>query len=460
MSEDQTKDATPALPSVADLTLGEGGSGGSVDGGANEPGDRGPSSAASERVPAIVKVPPPAPPPPSAPPSSSEEGAEDASSAPAATDKSKNAGKEPAAPKELTPEQRDKILTQVEFYFSDANLPTDAFLMKKVKSNPDGWVPLAVIVGFNRMKQLLKKNTHRVVAEILTEKSEALVVNDEGTHVRRANPLPTFDLEDVQSRTIVAENFSKNMGGGGGGGDGHVMAIERARHPVVERLLPAGAFVPNCVRLGGAPDLLVLTGPNAGGKSVYLRTLGVLQIMAQAGSFVPADAATLSVADRLFTRVGAVDDIGGGQSTFTVEMRETAEILRHATGASLVLLDEVGRGTAAADGVAIARAVAEHLAGTVRCRALFATHLHELSALAGALPNVGAAQMGALPRARADGGEADDGEGVQLTYRLLPGAATSSYGLHAARVAGFPPSVLRRASELLRASAGPGERQS
>lgn len=266
MSEDQTKDATPALPSVADLTLGEGGSGGSVDGGAAEPGDRGPSSAASERVPAIVKDPPPAPPPPSAPPSSSEEGAEDASSAPAAADKSKNAGKELAAPKELTPEQRNKILTQVEFYFSDANLPTDAFLMKKVKSNPDGWVPLAVIVGFNRMKQLLKKNTHRVVAEILTEKSEALVVNDEGTHVRRANPLPTFDLEDVQSRTIVAENFSKNMGGGGGGGGdgpsieavqklfaaaGKVLMV-RVRHPGSQS--PAGATAPSGLDLIVTPN--------------------------------------------------------------------------------------------------------------------------------------------------------------------------------------------------------------
>ena len=124
---------------------------------------------------------------------------------------------------ELTPEQRDKILTQVEFYFSDANLPTDAFLMKKVKSNPEGWVPLHVIVSFNRMKQLLKKNPPKVVAEILTEKSEALVVNDEGTQIRRATPLPKFDIEDVQARTIVAENFGPNFGGVGvnlGGGDG------------------------------------------------------------------------------------------------------------------------------------------------------------------------------------------------------------------------------------------------
>lgn len=269
--------------------------------------------------------------------------------------------------------------------------------------------------------------------------------------VARADVLAAF------AQTAVSEGYCRPavlpMGGGPGGAE-HVLRVERARHPVVERLLPAGAFVPNPICLGGtAPafkSLLVLTGPNAGGKSVYLRTLGVLQIMAQAGSFVPADAATLSVADRLFTRVGAVDDIGGGQSTFTVEMRETAEILRHATAGSLVLLDEVGRGTAAADGVAIARAVAEHLASAVRCRALFATHLHELSALATQLPNVGAAQMGVVPREPEEGGA--DEQAVELTYRLLPGAATSSYGLHAARVAGFPPSVLQRAHELLTAS--------
>jgi DNA mismatch repair protein MutS len=287
------------------------------------------------------------------------------------------------------------------------------------------------------------------------------------------------DVLSAFAHTAVAEGYCRpavlplpRAEDAAAAGAGHVMRVERARHPVVERLLADGAFVSNPINLGagaaagagngnggggaggrGVPDLLVLTGPNAGGKSVYLRTLGVLQILAQAGSFVPADAATLTVADRLFTRVGAVDDIGGGQSTFTVEMRETAEILRHATRASLVLLDEVGRGTAAADGVAIARAVAEHLASSIGCRALFATHLHELCDLPSTLPNVGAAQMGVVPREPrpgeppAAGGGADDA--VEFTYKLVPGAATHSHGLHAARVAGFPPAVLRRAQELL-----------
>jgi len=218
--------------------------------------------------------------------------------------------------------------------------------------------------------------------ELLLERVDARAPDVRGAceRVARADVLCSF------AQTAVTEGYCRPavlpLPADGGK---HVMRIERARHPVVEQLLPPGAFVPNPISLGGGgagkgtPDLLVLTGPNAGGKSVYLRTLGVLQVMAQVGSFVPADAATLTVADRLFTRVGAVDDIGAGQSTFTVEMRETAEILQHATEASLVLLDEVGRGTAAADGSAIARAVTEHLAGKVRCRTLFATHLHEVN---------------------------------------------------------------------------------
>ena len=177
------------------------------------------------------------------------------------------------------------------------------------------------------------------------------------------------------------------------------LVIEAGRHPVVEQLLVEEAFTPNDLALGGkaTPDLLVLTGPNASGKSCYLRQAGLLQLMAQMGSWIPAQSARLGIADRIFTRVGAGDDLSSGQSTFMVEMAETSNILHHATDRSLVLLDEIGRGTATFDGLAIAWAVAEHLAAAdgqgIRARSVFATHYHELNELAELLPNVANAQV-------------------------------------------------------------------
>ena len=163
-------------------------------------------------------------------------------------------------------------------------------------------------------------------------------------------------------------------------GTGRDLAIIAGRHPVVEQLLPAGFFVPNDTQLGAGepcPDLVILTGPNASGKSCYLRQVGLIQLMAQVGSFVPATAAQLGVCDRIFTRVGAVDDLATGQSTFMVEMNETANILNHASDRSLVLLDEIGRGTATFDGLSIAWSVAEYLATAIKSRTMFATHYHE-----------------------------------------------------------------------------------
>ncbi|MFN9644227.1 MAG: DNA mismatch repair protein MutS, partial [Cyanobacteriota bacterium] len=224
---------------------------------------------------------------------------------------------------------------------------------------------------------------------------------------------------------------------------GRELAIEAGRHPVVEQLLVDATFTPNPLCLGGgraeAPDLLVLTGPNASGKSCYLRQTGLLQLMAQVGSWVPARAARVSLADRIFTRVGAVDDLATGQSTFMVEMAETANILHHATAHSLVLLDEIGRGTATFDGLAIAWAVAEALASDVGARTVFATHYHELNALAGLLPNVANAQV--LVE--------ETGHDLLFLHQVVPGGASRSYGIEAARLAGVPPSVVRRARQVL-----------
>jgi DNA mismatch repair protein MutS len=224
--------------------------------------------------------------------------------------------------------------------------------------------------------------------------------------------------------------------------------ITDGRHPVVEKALLAGFFVPNSTQLGQpehitpsveSPDLIILTGPNASGKSCYLRQLGLIQIMAQIGSFIPATAAILGICDRIFTRVGAVDDLATGQSTFMVEMNETANILNHATANSLVLLDEIGRGTATFDGLSIAWAVAEYLATEIGSRTIFATHYHELNELASILSNVANYQVTVkeLP------------DQIIFLHQVQPGGASKSYGIEAGRLAGLPPTVISRARQVM-----------
>ncbi|MGA1622626.1 MAG: DNA mismatch repair protein MutS [Synechocystis sp.] len=221
-----------------------------------------------------------------------------------------------------------------------------------------------------------------------------------------------------------------------------VIEINGGRHPVVEQSLGAGFFVPNDTNLGQDhwhPDLVILTGPNASGKSCYLRQVGLIQLMAQTGSFVPAKAATLSICDRIFTRVGAVDDLATGQSTFMVEMNETANILNHATAKSLVLLDEIGRGTATFDGLAIAWSVAEYLAKDIQARTIFATHYHELNELASLLENVANFQVTVkeLPHE------------IVFLHQVQPGGADKSYGIEAGRLAGLPQVVIERARQVM-----------
>jgi DNA mismatch repair protein MutS len=247
-----------------------------------------------------------------------------------------------------------------------------------------------------------------------------------------------------------------------------IIAIHEGRHPVVEQSLPAGFFVPNSTDVGGreaeeergerrdkkssppspsspppssllAPDLIILTGPNASGKSCYLRQVGLIQLMAQVGSFVPAQSATLGICDRIFTRVGAVDDLATGQSTFMVEMNETANILNHATPQSLVLLDEIGRGTATFDGLAIAWAVAEYLAIEIKARTIFATHYHELNELASILPNIANYQVTVQELA----------DRIVFLHKVQPGGADRSYGIEAGRLAGLPPPVIDRAKQVM-----------
>ncbi|HVR10213.1 MAG TPA: DNA mismatch repair protein MutS, partial [Thermoanaerobaculia bacterium] len=220
---------------------------------------------------------------------------------------------------------------------------------------------------------------------------------------------------------------------------GAPIEIREGRHPVVELAL-RDAFVPNDAELDSASSQIVLlTGPNMGGKSTYLRQVALIVLMAQAGSLVPAEAASLGVVDRIFTRVGASDDLARGESTFMVEMIETANILRHATEHSLVILDEVGRGTATFDGLSLAWAIVEYLHEHRRPKTLFATHYHELTELAALLPRVVNRTMAVK--------EWD--ERIVFLRRVVPGSADKSYGLHVARLAGLPPAVIERAGEIL-----------
>ncbi len=220
------------------------------------------------------------------------------------------------------------------------------------------------------------------------------------------------------------------------------LTLSAARHPVVERFLPSGSFVPNDIELSTDRDqLVIITGPNMAGKSTYLRQVAVAVLMAQIGSFVPADEAHVGLVDRIFTRVGLQDDLAAGQSTFMVEMLETAAILRHATRRSLVILDEIGRGTSTFDGLSIAQAVAEyiHNAPHLGCRTLFATHYHELTALADRLPRAQNLSVAV----------SDQGGEVIFLHRIVPGGADKSYGVHVAQLAGLPRPLIERATELL-----------
>ncbi len=220
------------------------------------------------------------------------------------------------------------------------------------------------------------------------------------------------------------------------------LEIRGGRHPLVEQSLPAGVFVANDVDLDPAADqITILTGPNMAGKSTYLRQCALIVLLAQCGSFVPAERAVVGLADRVFTRVGAHDDIASGMSTFMVEMTETAYILGHATRASLVILDEVGRGTSTYDGVSIAQAVVEYIHESPRlgCRTIFATHYHELTALAEHLPRVRNQRVEVL----------EEGETVRFLHRVVPGGADRSYGIHVAALAGLPAAVVARARDVL-----------
>jgi DNA mismatch repair protein MutS len=269
------------------------------------------------------------------------------------------------------------------------------------------------------------------------EKLRSDIAAEAGPILDTARAVASLDVLAALAETAVQNNFTKPFLH-----EGDEFQAVDARHPIVERHVQ-GAFVPNDVTLDRtSSQVVILTGPNMGGKSTFLRQVAILSLLAQAGSFVPAKSAKLSLVDRVFARVGASDNIARGQSTFMVEMQETAAILHSATNRSLVILDEIGRGTATFDGLSLAWAVAEHLASNNRARpkTIFATHYHELTDLADALPGVVNLHVAAR----------EFREEIIFLHKIVPGRSDRSYGIQVARLAGLPPAVISRATTILK----------
>ncbi len=223
--------------------------------------------------------------------------------------------------------------------------------------------------------------------------------------------------------------------------DSEIFNVKKGRHPVVEKHLPSGEFVPNDLNISAektdAKTFCLITGPNMAGKSTFLRQNALIALLAQTGSFVPAESAEIGVVDRIFCRVGASDNLARGESTFLVEMTETANILRSATEKSLVIMDEVGRGTSTEDGLSIAWAVSEYLLNNIKCRTLFATHYHELTRIEHKNLELLCMEV------------SEQGESVTFLRKIKVGASENSYGIHVAKLAGVPEIVIKRANEIL-----------
>ena len=257
---------------------------------------------------------------------------------------------------------------------------------------------------------------------------------------RTANAVAKLDVLTALAQVAAENNYCRPVVD-----DSDELTITEGRHPVVEQVLKGSLFVPNDTTLNCGEDrCLIITGPNMAGKSTYMRQNALIALMAQIGSFVPAASCHVGVVDAIFTRIGASDDLSAGQSTFMVEMTEVAEILKNATSKSLVVLDEIGRGTSTFDGMSIARAVVEHIADPAKglgCKTLFATHYHELTELEGTVEGVKNYNIAVKKR----------GEDITFLRRIVRGPADDSYGIEVAKLAGLPGSVTRRAHEVLRA---------
>ncbi|NLG35961.1 MAG: DNA mismatch repair protein MutS [Lentisphaerae bacterium] len=325
------------------------------------------------------------------------------------------------------------------------------YFIEVTKSNlaqvPDDYVRKQTIVNGERfITPELKECEHKILGaedkSIALEYELFLALREEvAAHTaaiqQTAEAVAEIDVLAAFAERALACRYVRPVMTGGG-----ALEIREGRHPVVELLPESGRFVPNDTKLDtNTHQLLIITGPNMAGKSTYIRQVALIVIMAQMGSFVPASSAEIGVVDRVFTRVGAGDDIARGRSTFMVEMQETANILNNATARSLIVLDEIGRGTSTFDGISIAWSVAEYLHNhaDVKAKTLFATHYHELTDIALTLPGV--QNYNVLVS------EKDDR--IVFLRKIVPGAADKSYGIQVARLAGLPPEVIARAKEIL-----------
>ena len=280
----------------------------------------------------------------------------------------------------------------------------------------------------DRITELESALFHRVCRQAATASERILAVANTLAHIDALSSLAEIAIRYSYIRPELTTD--------------NEIIINQGRHPVVERSLVEGSFIPNDTYLSNdKAQLIVLTGPNMSGKSTYLKQVALIVLLAQIGSFVPATSATIGLVDRIFTRIGAREDLAAGQSTFMVEMVETANILNNATPGSLIILDEIGQGTSTYDGLSLARAVAEyiHNYSGLRAKTLFATHYHELVELASFLPRVKNFNVAV----------AEEGGEVIFLYKIVPGGVDKSYGIHVAKLAGLPKSVLHRAQEVL-----------
>ena len=313
---------------------------------------------------------------------------------------------------------------------------------------PDYYIRKQTLVNAERYitPQLKEFEIKALSAREKTEELELKIYQDIKAQIRpeipamqkTARAIAALDCLASLARAAIADRYIKPIITGPDVGR---ISVQDGRHPMVEKALKHGMFVPNDTELNHGPqEILIITGPNMAGKSTYMRQVAVLVIMAQAGSFVPARQASFTPVDRIFTRVGATDDIATGQSTFMVEMKEVSQILRGATRNSLILLDEIGRGTSTYDGMSIARAVVEYIDKHIHAYTLFATHYHELSVMASESSHIKNYTVSVREK----------GKDITFLRRIIPGSADRSYGIHVARLAGLPQELLDRAETILK----------
>lgn len=323
-----------------------------------------------------------------------------------------------------------------------AKVPQDRYTRKQTLTNAERYITPELKEHENLILEAESRSTD-LEYELFSQLREAVkahipALQELGRQLAALDAFVAF-AQDAEEKNYCRPSFSSK----------NEIAVKNGRHPVVEAVLPAGSYIPNDLVMDEDTSIYLITGPNMSGKSTYMRQLALIAIMAQIGSFVPADSAKLPVFDQVFTRIGAADDLYSGKSTFMVEMSEANEALQHASSRSLVLFDEIGRGTATYDGMALAGAIIKYLHDKVGAKTLFATHYHELTELDETLPHLKNIHVGAT----------EENGKLTFLHKILPGPADQSYGIHVAKLAGLPQAVLREASSMLKRLEAEGARE-